>query len=123
MTLSRSRWPGSDGANRSPRSQDTLVSAAPLSTGHWSHTWPGPTAAARQRPDNTGVRARSPETLLQDPHDEPFRRTSAVPSQARFSQLGGAQRPPSAGVELGQFGFDVDGDDAEEVDVLRMAGR
>jgi len=33
---------------------------------------------------------------------------------------GGAQGPPSGGVELGELGFYVDSADAEEVDVLAV---
>jgi len=40
---------------------------------------------------------------------------------AGLGDSGGAQRPPPFD-ELGEFGFDVDTDEAEEVDVLAVAG-
>jgi hypothetical protein len=40
------------------------------------------------------------------------------PSAGRRRYL--RQRPPAGGAEFGQLGFDVHGDDAEEVDVLAV---
>lgn len=53
----------------------------------------------------------------------PVLRTPSSRGQPQLPQLGGPQRPPSAGVELGQFRLDVHVEDAEEVDVVAVAGR
>jgi hypothetical protein len=44
---------------------------------------------------------------------------AAAQSQQVHVRCDRAQWPPAAAVELGEFGLDVDIDDAEEVDVLR----
>jgi hypothetical protein len=47
-------------------------------------------------------------------------RVSAQSQQQAQVRSSRPQWPPSCWVEFGEFGFDVDGDDAEEVDVLAV---